>query len=120
MAIITLEKMEFHAYHGCLEHEQRIGNTFYVQLSMDLDTSKAGNSDNLDDTLNYLLVYNVVKEQMTIPSKLIEHVAQRIINAVLGSFPQLSFAEVKLTKMFPPLGGKVQSVSITLKQGLES
>lgn len=116
MAIITLKNMEFHAYHGCLEHEKQLGNTFIVNLSMELDTTKAGNSDELHDTLNYQLVYDVVKAQMEIPSQLIEHVGQRIIDSVFDAFQQLSTLEVKLAKRNPPLGGKVESVAICLKK----
>lgn len=116
MAIITLENMEFHAYHGCLEHEKKLGNTFIVNLSMELDTTKAGTSDELHDTLNYQLVYDVVKAQMEMPSQLIEHVGQRIIDSVFDTFQQLTTLEVKLAKLNPPLGGKVNSVNICLRK----
>lgn len=108
--------MEFHAFHGFLEHENRIGNTFIVSVAMELDTSKAGKSDNLDDTLNYQLVYNAVREQMEIPSTLIEHVGQRILDSLFGKFLQIELLEVKLSKLNPPLGGKVERVSIELSK----
>ena len=79
MAKITLENMEFHAFHGCMEHEQQLGNTFIVSVCMELDTSLAGATDELVHTLNYQLVYDVVKTQMEIPSKLIEQVGQGIL-----------------------------------------
>ena len=114
MTRITLENMEFHAYHGCLEHEQQLGNTFIVTLSMELDTSLAGATDELVHTLNYQLVYDVVKAQMKIPSKLIEHVGQRIVDTLFSAFPQIQVLAVKLSKMNPPLGGKVDCVTIEL------
>lgn len=114
MTTISLENMEFHAYHGCLEHEQALGNTFVVNLSMELDTQKAGHTDNLEDTLNYQLVYDAVRAQMDIPSKLIEHVGQRILESVMNSFPQLLSVELKLSKLNPPLGAKVAAVTICL------
>lgn len=116
MSKISLENMEFHAFHGVLEHENQLGNTFLVSVSMEVDTDKAGNSDELHDTLNYQLVYNVVKEQMSIPSKLIEHVGQRILDAVFNAFPQISELNVHLSKLNPPLGAKVQRVSIELNK----
>ena len=67
MSNIILENMEFHAFHGCLEHEQKLGNTFYVTIKMEFDTSKAGLSDELVQTVNYQYVYDVVKAQMDIP-----------------------------------------------------
>lgn len=106
--------MEFHAFHGCLEFEQQLGNTFIVSLSMELNTEKAGKTDNLEDTLNYQLVYDVVKVQMEMPSKLIEHVGQRILDSVFNLFPEIQELEVKLSKLNPPLGGKVERVTIEL------
>jgi len=114
MSKISLENMEFHAYHGCLEHEQTLGNTFIVNISMELDTKLAGETDNLEHTLNYQLVYDVVKAQMEIPSKLIEHVGQRLLDNIMRSFPQIEVLEVSLSKLNPPLGGKVERVTIQL------
>ena len=114
MAKIALENMEFHAFHGCLEHEQLLGNTFIVSVCMELDTSLAGATDELVHTLNYQQVYDVVKVQMDIPSKLIEHVGQRIADTLFNTFPQIQGLEVRLSKMNPPLGGKVDRVTIEL------
>ena len=113
-SFIILENMEFHAFHGCLEHEQNLGNTFIVSLSMKLETTLAGKTDNLNDTLNYQLVYDVVKREMEIPSKLIEHVGQRIVDCVYYEFSQIMEVELKLSKLNPPLGGKVDRVTIQL------
>lgn len=116
MSIITLENMEFHAYHGCLEHEKMLGNTFFVSVSMELDTSVAGRTDELHDTLNYQLVYDVVKTEVEVPSRLIEHLIQRIADNLFDKFLQVSFLCVKLSKMNPPLGGKVERVCIETKR----
>jgi len=116
MAKIILENMEFHAFHGCLEHEQQLGNTFVVNVSMELDTSHSGKTDELEHTLNYQLVYDVVKGQMEMPSKLIEHVGQRILDSLFNYFPQIRNLEVKLSKLNPPLGGKVDRVTIELSK----
>lgn len=116
MSKITLENMEFYAYHGCLEHEKQLGNIFQVTLAMELDTTLAGQTDKLDDTLNYQAVYDVVKAEMEMPSKLIEHVGQRILDSVFSQFPQIQQLSVKLSKFNPPLGAKVQAVSIQLEK----
>lgn len=108
--------MEFHAFHGVLKHENQLGNTFLVSISMEIDTEKAGKTDELHDTLNYQSVYNVVKKEMTTTSKLIEHIGQRILDAVFHEFPQIKELEVKLSKLNPPLGGKVERVSIELNK----
>ena len=110
-----LENMEFHAFHGCMEHEKNIGNTFLVTVKLKIDTTQAGISDHLDDTLNYQLVYDVIRAQMEIRSNLIEHLARRIIDAIMDQFDQIISVKLKLTKLNPPLGAKVESVSIKLE-----
>lgn len=112
MAIITLNDMEFYAYHGCLEHERKTGNTFLVSVSMTLDTTRAAASDRLSDTLDYQSVYDTVKAEMEKPSNLIEHVAQRTLDALVNRFPEVSRFELRLSKLNPPLGGKVSRVTI--------
>ena len=104
--------MEFYSYHGCFEEERKIGTWFNVDLSMEVDTSKAEETDNLDDTVNYQAVYQVVKREMMVSSKLLEHVARRILTAVQKEFPTISYAWIKIKKMNPPLGGKMESVSV--------
>lgn len=115
MALISIEKMEFYAYHGCFEEEQKIGTWFNVDLSLEVDTSKAEKSDNLEDTVNYQSVYQVVKEQMMIPSHLLENVARRILDAIGKNFPAVSYAWVKVKKINPPLGGVMESVSVEIE-----
>jgi len=116
LAKITLEDMEFHAFHGCLEHEKILGNTFIVSLSFRVDTQLAATTDRLSDTLNYQLVYDLVKKEMEIPSQLIEHLAHRILNKVFDSFSEIRHIELTLKKLNPPLGGKVSSVSIQIEK----
>ncbi len=116
MRRIILENMEFHAYHGVLEHEKKEGNTFIVSLSIDFDTSIAGASDCLEDTLNYQWVYDAVKEEMETPSELIEHIAQRIMDHLMLYFPRIEAISLKLSKLNPPLGGKVEKVTIQLEE----
>jgi len=108
--------MEFHAFHGCLEHEQQLGNTFIVNICMELDTAQAGKTDELEHTLNYKLIYDAVKAQMNMQSKLIEHVGQRILDSIFDSFTQIQQLEVKLSKLNPPLGGKVNRVTIIMNK----
>jgi len=81
---------------------------------MELNTELAGQTDELEHTLNYQLVYDVVKTQMNIPSKLIEHAVQRIADAVFNQFSVISLLNVKLSKLQPPLGGKVEKVTIEI------
>lgn len=114
MATISIEGMEFHAYHGCFAEEQVIGNTFLVDVHMDTDTTSAEVTDNLEETVNYADVFLLVKEQMNINSSLLEHVGRRIMDAILAKYPQIDIIEVKISKLNPPVGGKVHAVSITM------
>lgn len=114
MSQISIEGMEFFSYHGHFEEESIIGTHFIVDLSFETDTSKAEISDNLEDTINYLSVYQVIKREMKQNSYLLENVARRILNAILLEFPLIQYAELKIQKLNPPLGGKIKSVSVTL------
>ena len=115
MSLITIENMEFYAYHGHFEEEQKIGTWFSLDLIMDVDTSKAELSDELEDTVDYSAVYQVVKEQMMIPSKLLENVGRRILNTIKERFPEVKDAQLKVRKMNPPLGGQRACVALELK-----
>jgi dihydroneopterin aldolase len=114
MATISIEQMEFYAYHGCFQEEQIIGTRFLVDLYLETDTKKAEKTDKLADTVNYQEVYLLVKTEMEIKSKLLEHVGRRILDAIIKNFPEVVFAKLKISKMNPPLGGKMHSVSLTM------
>lgn len=116
MGTIRLKKMKFHAYHGCLEHERKLGNTFLVNLELILDTEKAEVTDDLNDTLNYQSVYDVVREEMNVHSDLIEYLGRRIVDRLMNEFVQLKFIKIEVEKKNPPLGGEVASVSFVLEK----
>jgi dihydroneopterin aldolase len=116
MGKILLEGMEFFAYHGCFKEEQIIGTKFLVDLEFESDTSGPEITDHLADTLNYQEVYGIVKQEMEKKSYLIEHVARRILDAVLKAFPRISKIRVRIVKFNPPVGGKVASVSCVLER----
>ncbi len=116
MSQIFLEGLEFYAYHGCFREEQVIGTWFNVDVVMWGDFEKAALTDDLDATVNYLSVYRTLKNEMEIPTKLLETVVVRMIDAVLKSYPMVDKIEVKLSKMNPPLGGKLRSVSVKMEK----
>lgn len=106
--------MKFYAYHGVLEQERRVGNTFVVDLTLTAPLEKAVQSDQLEDTINYAEVYELTKQEMNIPSQLLEHVAGRICRALRHHFPQIEQIEIRVSKLNPPFGGDVHSVSVLL------
>ncbi len=114
MSTISIEGMEFFAYHGCFKEEQLIGTKFIIDLFLTLDTSKAEKTDSLSDTVNYQEVFQIVKSEMEITSKLLEHVGRRVLNSIKSEFPQVNNASLKIRKMNPPLGGKMNFVSLSL------
>jgi len=117
MSFISIENMEFYAYHGCFKEEQQIGTWFEIDLRIEADTSQAELTDNLENTIDYQSVYQTVKQQMAQKSKLLEHVARRILDAVMTKYPVLS-AEITLRKKNPSLGGKTGVAAITLKDSI--
>lgn len=116
MGIIQIDNMVFYAYHGCYKEERETGNRFLVDLEITADLRKAEVSDNINDTLNYKAAYEVVKEQMSIKSHLLEHVAGRILDHLYRRFPAIEEATVKVSKMNPPMGGEMERVSVTLSR----
>jgi len=116
MGKIQIEGMEFYAYHGCFQEEQVVGNKFLVDVAIETNTEQAQKTDSLHDTVNYQVVYNLVKEEMQVKAKLLENVAGRIIVNIHSHFPEIISVEVKVSKMNPPMGGKIDKVSVTLKK----
>ncbi len=114
MAIISLENMEFFSYHGCFSEEQVIGTRFVVNLRFETETSEAERTDDLSKTINYQTVYLMVKAEMEQKSKLLEHVARRILDKLMLTWPEITTASVKVSKMNPPLGGQLENVSVEL------
>ena len=114
MSKITLQGMKFHALHGVLPVESVIGNNYEVNISIETDTHKAEEEDDLGGTINYAEVYDLVKAEMECPSKLIEHVAYRIRKTLVGHYPEIERLEVEVRKMRPPVNGEVTYASISL------
>lgn len=112
MGRIYLEEMEFFAFHGCFKEEQLTGNRFVVYLVLETDIEKASATDDINDTLNYQIAYQLVKKEMATTSHLLEHVSKRILDALFSKFTELEYARVKVSKMNPPMGGVMKCVSV--------
>jgi len=114
MAIIEVNGIRVYAYHGCLTEEGRIGGHYQVDVTITGDFGKAERTDKLKDTVDYARVTAIVKEQMAERSKLIEHVARRIINALTAEWSGFHW-RVRLTKEHPPVAGAVDHVVYVLE-----
>lgn len=110
---ILLENVEFYAYHGVYAEERERGNDFIVNIRLVADLARASFSDDLNDTVNYARVYELLKEEMDIPSNLLEHVAGRIIRRIKAEM-QVDEVKVKISKKNPPIDGKVEMASVVL------
>ena len=105
-----------YAHHGCLKEETAIGSEYRVDVSVDADLSKASISDALSDTVDYVHINHIVKKEMETPSKLLEHVGQRIIDRIFKEIEIVEEAEVWVSKINPPIGGDVEKVTVVLQQ----
>ena len=116
MGIIKLKNIRTYSYHGCLIEEGRIGSDYIVNLEVKTDLRKSSISDNLIDTVDYVLLNTIVVEEMAIRSDLLEHVAHRIIMRIFEEVPTISRIIVAVSKLNPPIGGDVEAVTIEMEK----
>jgi dihydroneopterin aldolase len=114
MGLIHIEGMEFYAFHGHFKEEQIVGNKFLIDVTLETDMGKPMESDNLKDAVNYQRAYEIVKQEMQKKSHLLEHIAGRILNALYAEMEGIEKATVKVSKINPPVGGKVNMVSVVV------
>ena len=115
MGKIILNEIRVYAFHGCMEEEKKIGSDYIVNLEVETDMINPAKSDDIIDALDYVSLNKIVKEEMSVSSKLLEHVAQRIIDRVLKQFSEVESIEVSVAKQNPPIGGDVGEVCVRLK-----
>lgn len=112
---IYVNKMEFYGYHGVFSEETKLGQRFRVDLTVSLDLKKAGETDELEYSVNYAELYNVCKGIVEgKPFKLVEAVAEKIAAEILGIFPMVEETKVKVIKPDPPIPGHYQSVAVEI------
>ncbi|MFS4455343.1 dihydroneopterin aldolase [Maribacter sp. 2304DJ31-5] len=115
MGKVWVKNIRVYAHHGCLPEETVIGSQYSVDVSVRTDLSKAAISDDLKDTVDYVHINKIVKEEMAVPSKLLEHVGKRILDRIFREIQTVKKAEVGVSKMNPPINGDVEKVTIVLK-----
>ena len=116
LGIIKVNNIKVYAFHGCLEEEAKIGSWYRVDIVVEGDLKKSSKSDNLKDTIDYVHLNSIVKEEMAIRSKLLEQVAQRILDRFFNEIPLINKAKASVAKINPPIGGNVEEVVITLTE----
>ena len=112
---ITLNDLRFYAYHGVLPQERVVGGDYSISLRVVADLSKAIEQDDVNVTLNYATLYEVVQHEMNIPSNLLEHLAGRIGRTILDVFPQIEVIDLSVTKLNPPMGASCQGAGVELR-----
>ena len=112
MGKIYLKNIRLYAYHGCMDEEEKIGSDYVVNLSVDVDLGTSSETDNLKDTVDYVAIHSIVKEEMSIRAKLLEKVADRILKRVLKEHIEVRLVHVKVAKRNPPIGGNVEEVAV--------
>jgi len=116
MGIVFLKNIKVYAYHGCLKEETLIGSNYLVNIKVWSSLDKAAKTDALEDTVDYVLLNAIVKKEMGVPSKLLEHIAKRIIDSVFKQVRIIKKIEVSVAKVNPPIGGDVPEVAVILKE----
>ena len=112
---IHIGALRFYAHHGVLPQEQKVGNYFKVETILYTDFSRALVTDELTDTLNYAEVCQIISDEMAIPSRLLEHVAGRIINSLRSHYPQITGGRLIVTKEKPPIPCEIRDVSVIVE-----
>lgn len=116
MGIIKVENIRVFAFHGCLKEETKIGSDYRVDLEVKANLKTSSISDKLNDTVDYVLLNKIVKEEMSIPSKLLETVGKRILNRVFLESNLVTKVIISISKINPPIGGDVEMVTIKLTE----
>jgi len=116
MGKIQVNNIKLYAYHGCLEEEAKIGSWYKIDVEVEADLSKSSITDELSDTVDYVHLNQIVKEEMAIRSKLLEEVAKRILDRMFLELEMIEKAMVSVAKINPPIGGNVQEVVIILSK----
>lgn len=116
MGKISVQGLEIYAYHGFFPEERKIGGKYIVDIHVESDVSEAVGSDNLSDTVNYADLAQIAMNEMKIKSKLIEHLAGRILDAIMDLDGTICWARVVVKKLNPPMGLNLQSVSVELEK----
>ena len=113
---IEVNGIKLYAFHGCLPEEGRIGGHYLVDVSLQTDFSEAAISDELVKTVDYVDINKIVKEEMAIRSKLIEHVGQRIFDRIKKEVKNVDKLRIKVIKICPPINGDVENVAIIIEE----
>jgi len=112
---IEVNGIKLYAFHGCLEEEAKIGGHYIVDVALTTDFQEAIETDDLTKTICYVDINTIVKEEMAIRSKLIEHVGGRIFQRIKNELENIHWLQVKIIKICPPINGDVANCTIVIE-----
>ncbi|MDB5158931.1 MAG: folB [Mucilaginibacter sp.] len=113
--IIALHGAEFFAFHGFYPEERKLGNCFIVDIDVEFIPTANISEDDLDNSVNYEQLYDIACEEMKLPKKLIETVAQAIIDEIKKQYAFVDRIQVRVKKMNPLVGAKTRYSSVTIQ-----
>ena len=116
MGTIKISNIRVYAYHGCLVEEGKIGSDYRIDLSVKANLTPSAKTDHLADTVDYVYLNRIVKEEMAVRTKLLETVASLILDRILLELPLVNKVKIKVSKLNPPIGGNVEMVSIIMER----
>ncbi|GAB4447166.1 MAG: dihydroneopterin aldolase [Bacteroidia bacterium] len=112
LRVIEVNGIHCYAFHGCMPEEKKTGGKYKVDVAIHYNFENAADTDELEDTIDYCVIYNIVQKEMSIPTKLIESVAKKIARSIKLQYPQIEKIIIKISKLSPPINGLVENVAV--------
>lgn len=113
---VVLKGLRIFAYHGVMPQENKVGAYFTIDVRLDTDFSHAMETDELEGTISYADVYDIIRREMAIPSKLLEHVGGRIVKALRSELPNINKVYIRILKENPPMGADLTGAGIEIEE----
>lgn len=113
MISIELIDVQLHAFHGIYEGEEKIGNPYVINLQVKYNEGMADFND-INNTISYVDLYEIVKQRMNIPTGLLEKVCESIIRHIRHQYPFVKEVSLSLQKLQPPILNFQGKVGVTM------
>jgi dihydroneopterin aldolase len=112
---IKVKGIRQYCYHGCLPEEEKIGGWYETDVEVETDMDRAVKTDDLSETADYVQINEIVRNEMNVRSKLVEHAAGRIASALLKQISRIHSVAVTVSKLRPPVEGEAERFSVSIK-----
>lgn len=116
MTTVSLHGLQFYAFHGFFAEEQKCGNKFVIDIDVSYPFEKAAQTDELDQTIDYTVIFSIIEKEMKTPQKLLETVAHNVISSLYSQYPSILEVDFRIKKTNPPFGGICSYSQIRIKQ----